>query len=130
MSHITEITGTTASVAAQARAHAQEAESLRTMPPELVQAARSAELFSMASPRSLGGSERDPLAITTAIEELSHSDGSAGWTVLIGNSTAFFAWLDPSVAQAMLADTTDVVSTSMFAPMGRARRDGDDFVID
>ena len=30
----------------------------------------------------------------------------------------------------MLGATSDVVSTSMFAPMGRARRDGDDFVID
>jgi alkylation response protein AidB-like acyl-CoA dehydrogenase len=50
--------------------------------------------------------------------------------VLIGNSTAFFAWLDPDVAQEMLAATSDVVSTSMFAPMGRAHRDGGQFVID
>lgn len=117
-------------VGAQARECAQEAEALRTMPTELVQAARSAGLFRMASPRSLGGSESDPLAITAAVEEVSYGDGSAGWTVLIGNSTAFFAWLDPLVAGGMLGDATDIVSASMFAPMGRARRDGDDFVID
>jgi len=92
MLDIEETERATALVGAQVRERAQEAESLRTMPPDLVQAARSAGLFRMAAPRSLGGSERDPLAIVTAIEELSHADGSAGWTVLIGNSTAFFAW--------------------------------------
>jgi alkylation response protein AidB-like acyl-CoA dehydrogenase len=130
MSDTTEAERATTLVAAQARDRAPEAESLRTMPPDLVRTMRSAGLFGMASPRSLGGSERDPVAIATAIEELSYSDGSAGWTVLIGNSIAFFSWLDPCVARAMLGDTSDAVSTSMFAPMGRARRDGDDLVIE
>ncbi len=120
----------TALMSLAVRERAQEAESLRTMPPDLVRTAKSAGLFRMASPRSLGGSERDPLAIVSAIEELSYADGSAGWTVLIGNSTAFFAWLDPFVARAMLGAATDIVSTSMFAPMGRARLDGDDFIVD
>jgi indole-3-acetate monooxygenase len=84
----------------------------------------------MAMPTPLGGLELDPMTIVDAIEELSRGDGSAGWTVLIGNSTAFFAWLDPQVAKEMLGATSDVASTSMFAPMGRARRDGDQLVID
>lgn len=130
MANIVETEPDTAPVATLARERAQEAEELRTMPPDLVQAARSAGLFRMASPRSLGGSESTPLAIAAAVEELSYGDGSAGWTVLIGNSTAFFAWLAPVVARSMIGDEADVVSTSMFAPMGRARRDGDDFVVD
>ena len=119
-----------APVSALARTRAPEAESMRTMPPDVVAAARAAGLFSMAAPRSVGGGERDPLAIVSAVEQLSHSDGSAGWTVLIGNSTAFFAWLDPGIVRAMVGDASDIVSTSMFAPMGHARRDGDDLVID
>lgn len=120
----------TAQIGAEFQARSGESESLRTMPPDLVQKAKSAGLFRLAMAQSLGGLELDPLAIVTTVEELSRADGSAGWTVLIGNSTAFFAWLDPVTARTMLATTTDVVSTSMFAPMGRARRDGDEFVID
>jgi alkylation response protein AidB-like acyl-CoA dehydrogenase len=112
------------------RERANEAEALRTMPPDLVDMAKTAGLFRMAMPASLGGLELDPVAIVSAIEELSCADGSAGWTVLIGNSTAFFAWLDQRVASAMLGNITDVISTSMFAPMGRARLDGDHLVID
>lgn len=65
-----------------------------------------------------------------AIEEVSHADGSAGWTVLIGNSTAFLAWLEPTDAKEMLGGAVDIASTSMFAPLGRARREGDELVID
>lgn len=130
MLQTTETNDTVALVGAQARARADEAESLRTMPPDLVRVARAAGLFGMAAPRSVGGAERDPVEIVTAIEALSYCDGSAGWTVLIGNSTAFFAWLDPTVARSMVGEATDVVSTSMFAPMGRARRDGDHLIVD
>lgn len=121
---------TTTEVAAAFRARADEGEALRTLPSDLVELTRSAGLFRLAMPRSLGGLDLDPLAIVSTIEELCYADGSAGWTVLIGNSTAFFAWLDPEVAHEMLAETSDVASTSMFAPLGRAHRDGDHFVID
>lgn len=119
-----------ARVAAHARAGADEAEQLRTMPPDLVEQTRAAGLFRMAMPASLGGLELDPISIVTAIETVAQGDGSAGWTVLIGNSTAFFAWLEPHAAKEMLGESTDVASTSMFAPVGRARRDGDELVID
>ena len=119
-----------ARVAAAARASANEAEQLRTMPRDLVEQVRREGLFRMAMPASLGGLEMDPIAICTVIETVAQADGSAGWTVLIGNSTAFFAWLDPHVAKEMLGASTDVASTSMFAPLGRARRDGDHLVID
>jgi alkylation response protein AidB-like acyl-CoA dehydrogenase len=68
--------------------------------------------------------ELDPAIQVRIIEELSRADGSAGWTVLIGNSTAFFAWLDPQVAEAMIGEKTDFVCTSMWGPLGRAVADG------
>jgi len=119
-----------ARVAAAARAGADEAERLRTMPSDLVDQVRAEGLFRMAMPASLGGLEVDPITFVTAIETVAQADGSAGWTVLIGNSTAFFAWLDPHAAKDMLGESTDVASTSMFAPLGRARLDGDHLVID
>ena len=41
-----------------------------------------------------------------------------------GNSTAFFAWLDPEVARELIGDDPDFVSTSMWAPLGHAAPDG------
>ncbi len=105
-------------------ARASEAELLRTMPDDLVARVRAGGLFRMPLPASLGGLELDPVTTMEVIETLSEADGSAGWTVLIGNSTAFFAWLDPSVAKEMIGDDLGFCSTSMFAPLGRAHDSG------
>jgi indole-3-acetate monooxygenase len=108
------------------QARASEGEAHRTMPEDLVSQVKASGLFRLALPRSLGGFELDPLTIIEVIEILSEADGSAGWTVLIGNSTAFFAWLEPSVAKAMIGTSTAFCSTSMFGPLGRAIPAGND----
>ncbi len=105
-------------------ARAPEGEALRTMPSDLVARVKDGGLFRLALPRSLGGLELDPLTIVEVVELLSEADGSAGWTVLIGNSTTFFAWLEPSVARSMIGNNSGFCSTSMFAPMGHARPEG------
>jgi alkylation response protein AidB-like acyl-CoA dehydrogenase len=124
-----DLTVEAAWVAAEARHQADVAERERTMPEPLVASARRAGLFRMAMPAALGGLELEPLSIVRAVQEVSRGDGSAGWSVLIGNSTAFFAWLDPTAASEMLGGAVDVVSSSMFAPLGTAHRDGDDLVV-
>ena len=125
-----EFTGVTEELRAEVRASADESEALRTMPSHLVEATKTAGLFRMAMSATLGGLELDPITIVESIEALSHADASAGWTTLIGNSTAFFAWLEPTAAKDMLGGNCNVVSTSMFAPMGKARCDGGDLVIE
>ena len=75
---------------------------MRTMPPDLAARVEEAGLFALWLPRGLGGLELDPLTIVDVIEELSRADGSAGWTTLIGNSSAFLAWLDPDVARELI----------------------------
>lgn len=105
-------------------ARAGEGDRLRTMPPDLVVRLREAGLFRMAVPRSLGGHQLDPASVVTLAEQLSWADGSAGWTVLIGNAAAFFAWLDPAVTAPLLGDAPEVVSTGVWAPLGRAERAG------
>jgi len=119
----------TRELAAAFSARAGEGESLRTMPGDLVAQAKRAGLFRRALPRALGGLALDPATIVGIVEELSRADGSAGWTVLIGNSTAFFAWLEPAVAKEMIGDNPDFASTSMFGPMGQAVPDGDGFSV-
>ena len=127
---VREFTGVTDELRAEVQSAADESEALRTMPTHLVEATKAAGLFRMAMPSALGGLELDPITIVESIEAVSHADASAGWTTLIGNSTAFFAWIDPTVAENMLGGQCDVVSTSMFAPIGRATRDVGDVIVD
>lgn len=100
-------------------ARADEAERLRTLPHDLVDTLRWAGLFRMATPRDLGGAELPPVEIVRIVEECSRVDGSAGWTITIGNAMAFLAWLDPAVAHDLLGTAWDVIGASVFAPTGR-----------
>ena len=98
------------------QALAPQGEAERTTPPELVDELRRAGLYRMAVPDAIGGLELDPLTTIRIVERLSWADGSTGWTTLIGNSTAFFAWLDPSAMADLVGPTTDIISTGMWAP--------------
>src|SRR5437879_159081 len=104
-------------------ARAGEADRLRTLPPDLVAAARAAGLFRLAMPRSLGGLELPPDEIVRIGEELCRADGSAGWTIMVGNGSAFLAWLEPAAATELLAGQADVLCACVFAPTGRLSTD-------
>lgn len=104
---------------------AQEAERLRTIPSDVVEALRDAGVFKLALPRSLGGLECDPPTIVSVVEELSRANGSAGWTGLIGNTTSFLAWLDAEVASRILEPNPEMAMAGLLAPMGKAVPDAD-----
>ena len=104
---------------------ADEGNTARAVPTDLIDRLRAHGLFRMALPRSLGGLELDLRSIVEVFEEVSRADGSTGWTVLIGTSPMFFAWLDPEVATAMIGPEGDAMASSMFGPTGRAVPDGD-----
>lgn len=101
------------------QARADEAERLCTLPHDLVDTLRWAGLFRLATPRQLGGAELPPADIVRTVAECSRADGSAGWTITIGNATAFLAWLDPAVAADLLGSGWDAIGASVFAPTGR-----------
>jgi alkylation response protein AidB-like acyl-CoA dehydrogenase len=115
-------------LAPEFRVRAAEGEALRTMPADLAVRVKRAGLFRLALPRALGGWELDPATLVEIIEQLSCADGSAGWSVFIGNSTAFFAWLEPGVARDMIGGDVGFASTSMFGPYGQAVANGADDV--
>lgn len=117
------------SVAPTLAGRAAEAERNRTLPSEVVEELRAAGLFRLLLPNRLGGLELDPVTVVEVIEELSRADGSAGWTVLIGNSTAFFSWLDPDVAGHLIGCGPDFVAAAMFGPTGQATLVDDDSVV-
>ena len=106
---------------------ALEIERARTLPPDLVARFRESGLFSMALPAALGGLECAPRLIVELVELLSRADGSTGWTLLIGQGSGFFAWLDPQVAKELLVDNSAPLVAGSIAPMGQGpalRRDG------
>jgi alkylation response protein AidB-like acyl-CoA dehydrogenase len=90
---------------------------------------KDAGICRLAMPVSLGGLALDPMTTIEVIEELSKADGSAGWTSLIGNSTAFLAWNTPDAARRLLDGNPNASMTSMFAPIGTAVPDGDDVIV-
>jgi len=113
-------------LAPEFRARAAEGETNRTMPADLAAKVKKAGLFRLSLPASLGGWEADPITLFEVIEKLSHADGSAGWTVLIGNNPSLMAWLDPGVAARLLNGNPDICASAAFAPLGRAVPDGND----
>jgi len=100
------------------REQARTAEQLGTLPTGLVTRLRRADLFSLALPKSLDGAELPPADIVEIIEELSRADGATGWTTLVGNGTAFLAWLAPEVATDLLAPYHGAVTSTGFSPTG------------
>jgi indole-3-acetate monooxygenase len=98
---------------------AGEIERARTLPADLVRRFRAGGLFSMALPAALGGLECEPRTIIEVVERMAWADGSAGWTLLIGQGSGFFAWLDPGVAKELLSGEPAPVVAGSMAPIGR-----------
>jgi alkylation response protein AidB-like acyl-CoA dehydrogenase len=115
------------SLAPELSDRAREAETLGTMPPDLVARIRATGLFRALQPRALGGFELEPARFLEVVEELARADGSAGWTTTIGaGGSAFAAWLEPGVAVDLFGRDADFTSATVFAPTGRATPAGDD----
>ncbi len=51
----------------------------RKVTPEVMKALHEAKLFRLLMPRSIGGSEADPLSYMQVLEEVSAADASTGW---------------------------------------------------
>ena len=87
-----------------------EAEEIRTLPKAAVDALESSGLFGLKLPESLGGSEADPVTQLEVIEALTKIDTSAGWSMMIGATSA-------ALPGAFLADEAiDVIFAGGRAP--------------
>lgn len=111
-------------------ARADEIENARRLPADLAQTFAQAGFMRMLVPKSYGGLELTPREIFETIEEVSRADASAGWCVMIGSTSGMeAAYLEPAIAREVFADP-NVIIGGVFAPMGRAVREGDDFIVD
>ena len=108
-----------------ARDHADEAESLRRLPPATVEALADAGALTLCLPAAYGGTGLGPSAMIDAVAEIAAGDASAGWCAGIASTTSSLAiFLDPPVARSVF-DAPTVASGGVFAPNGRGAVDGD-----
>ena len=112
------------------RARADEIEKARRLPADLARSLARAGAFHMLVPREVGGLELPPAVALRAIESAGAADASVGWCVMIGATTGLnAAYLPVDTAREIFA-SPDVITGGVFAPMGRAVRDGGDYVLD
>jgi alkylation response protein AidB-like acyl-CoA dehydrogenase len=109
---------------------AEQTERDRALAPELISELRSAGLFHLCLPRSLGGAEARPAETFLALEALGAGDGAAAWCAMVASTSSLLgAYLPKEEAAEIFAGGRSVVA-GVFAPRGRARRTEEGFVVD
>ena len=105
------------------RAHADETERGRRLAPAVVNALRSARLFTMGLPASLGGSETPLPTALRAIEQVAYADGAAGWNVMIAFDTGMWAgYLHKAQSRELIASIPAPIVAGSINPPGRLTR--------
>ena len=105
------------------RAYADETERGRRLASPVVDALRSARLFAMGLPASLGGNESPMATALQAIEQVAYADGATGWNVMIAFDTGFMAgFLHEHQARALIASIRQPILAGSVSPPGRLIR--------
>lgn len=117
------------SFAEEVARRAPEIESVRRLPADLARKMAQAGLFRMLLPAALGGHDTPPAQIGLAIETLAQADASAAWCLMIGATTAAMANRLPAGMAREVFGHPDVITAGVFAPMGKAVEDGDDWIV-
>jgi alkylation response protein AidB-like acyl-CoA dehydrogenase len=108
---------------------APEIESVRRLPADLARKMAKAGLFRMLLPAALGGHDTPPAQIGLAIETLAQADASAAWCLMIATTTGAMANRLPAGMAREVFGHPDVITAGVFAPMGKAVEDGDDWIV-
>jgi alkylation response protein AidB-like acyl-CoA dehydrogenase len=107
----------------------EEMEAARRLPFDLAQKMAQAGVFRMVTPAAYGGFECTPRQIVELLEVLAEANASAAWCAMIAGTTAMnAAYLSPETAAEIYGDAT-AITGGVFAPMGRAELDGDDYIV-
>lgn len=110
-------------------AEAEAMEQARRLPANLAAMIAEQGLFRLVTPAAYGGFECSPKQTLDVLEELGKANASAAWCVMIGATTAMnAAYLSPEHASEIYGDA-NTITGGVFAPMGRAVPDGDDFIV-
>ena len=105
--------------------HRDEAERERRLSKPVLVALRETGLLKMATPKSLGGLETDPITRALVVEEVGRLDSAAGWTLENPVDWAFFcARLPDEGAEEVYAKGGDVVIAAQFGRPLNAKSKG------
>ncbi len=108
-------------------ARGAEIEAGRRLPADLAASLAEAGVFRMLVPAAVGGLECDPATALAVLEMLGRADASVGWCAMIGATAALPAgYLAPDVAREIFG-APGVIAGGVFAPMGRAVREGENY---
>lgn len=109
------------------RAESPAIEAGRMLTEPALEALHSLDAFRALVPASVGGKEISPRTFVEMLEALSMGDSAVGWCAMVTGTTGLVgAYLAPEVARAVWPSTTSA-ACGVFAPMGRAVREGDGF---
>lgn len=104
---------------------AEEIESGRRLPADLLAQLKAAGLFRMFVPRSHDGLQVDIHTGLSVLETLARADGATGWTVMLGSETPhLLALLEPAEFDKVYASGPDVIIGGGFNPQGQAQAVG------
>ena len=108
---------------------AAEMEEVRRLPADLARKLAEAGVFRMVTPAVYGGLQYNPRQICDVVSTLAEANASVGWCAMIGATTSMnAAYMDPAFAEQIYSDPLTITG-GVFAPMGKAVRDGDDYVV-
>ncbi|MEM9622548.1 MAG: acyl-CoA dehydrogenase family protein [Pseudomonadota bacterium] len=98
----------------------REAEQLRQLPAEVVEALRQAGFYRMFRPRELGGYGLDPVTEFQVAEALARIDSAAAWNVQVCNAGELYGgWFTESATQEVFGNVDSIVAGA-FNPRRRA----------
>ena len=103
-------------------AHADEAETLGTLPTVTVDALKTSGLLALKLPAVLGGAEADPMTQIETLEAVTRIDTSAGWCTMIGAACIGWssAFLDNEALEQVFADSDLPTVAGTIRPAGTA----------
>jgi alkylation response protein AidB-like acyl-CoA dehydrogenase len=109
-------------IAELARGMADQIDSARRLPPELVEALRDSGLLRAGAPVEAGALELPAGTALRCAEEVARGDASAGWCVSIGiTSTLLVAYLPPQSRDELFGNGRGLAA-GVWAPQGKATR--------
>lgn len=104
-------------------------EDVRRLPADLARKMAETSMFRMITPAIYGGLESTPREIVDVVEAVAEANASAGWCAMIACTTAMnAAYMAPEFAREVYADPLTITG-GVFAPMGKAVVDGDDYIV-
>ena len=119
--------GKAAAMQPMLRERAREFEEARRLPQDVARALAAIGACRMLVPAEVGGLEVAPRVFSETIEALAIGDASAGWCAMIGATAGMSAaYMPPDAAREIFGDPA-IIAGGVFAPMGKARPDGDGF---